>query len=172
MDRSLPVDRAPGASARLPLALIAATARGGVIGRAGRLPFDVPEDRRWFLAATDGHAVIMGRKTFDETGRPLPGRRNLVVSRSIAAIPGAEVHRTVEDAIAAARRTDPMPFVIGGAEIFRAALPHATRVYLTEIDRDHEGDTVWNFDRAGFREIERRAGEDPSVVFLTFERER
>jgi dihydrofolate reductase len=154
-----------------PLSMIAAVARGGVIGKGGGLPFDVPEDRRFFLETTAGHAVIMGRATFDETGSPLPGRRNLVVSRARdLRLAGAVVFASVEAAIAAARASDPEPFVIGGAQIFALAMPYVTRVYLTEIDRLVEGDTILRFDRSGFREIARRHGEEPDVTFLTFER--
>jgi dihydrofolate reductase len=154
-----------------PLSMIAACGRGGVIGRAGKLPFDVPEDRRFFLEKTAGHAVIMGRATYDETGRPLPDRRNIVVSRAKGLeLEGAEVFPSIETAIAAARTTDREPFVIGGAQIFALAMPHVTRVYLTEIDLAAEGDTFLHFDRSAFREIARRQGNDPAVVFLTLER--
>src|SRR5262245_31944623 len=129
-----------------PLSLIAAVARNGVIGRDGQLPWDLPQDRAHFRRMTLGHAVIMGRRTWDETGRPLPDRRNIVVSRSGAVSGDArerEVVPTLDDAIAAARTSDPHPFVIGGAEIFRLALPLATRLILTELDFDAGGDTVF-----------------------------
>src|SRR5262245_44331457 len=109
----------PGSAAAPPaLTLIAAVSRNGVIGKAGKVPWDLPEDRAYFRGATMGHAIIMGRRTWDETGRALDGRRNIVVSRSSdLALPGAEVVSTLEQAIALARRFDAEPFVIGGAEI-------------------------------------------------------
>ena len=151
--------------------LVLAIGRGGVIGRNGKLPWHIPEDLKHFRRVTMGHAVIMGRKTWDEVGRPLPNRRNLVVSRDRAlALPGAEVLGSMEEAIARARETDPQPCVIGGAQIYAAALPLASRIVLTEIDREVEGDTFFQLDRAGFRETERRQGEDPSITFVTLER--
>jgi dihydrofolate reductase len=156
--------------ARPPLTLIAAVARNGVIGRGGQLPWSLPEDRAHFQRATLGHAVIMGRRTWDETGAPLAGRRNLVVSRS-GQVSGAgrEVYPTLEAAVAAARRTDPAPFVIGGAEIFRLALPLATRLLLTELEFEAEGDTRFPaFDRGAWKVTERRVGD--RATYVTYER--
>ena len=152
--------------------LIAAIAKNGVIGKDGGLPWRIPEDLKHFKRTTLGHAVIMGRKTFDEVGRPLPDRRNIVVTRKQGLVlAGCEVVGSVEAAIELARATDPEPFVIGGAEIYRAALPYATRMILTELDRDAEGDTWFPaFDRSGWMEVERRAGETPGVTFVTLER--
>ncbi|HVR60439.1 MAG TPA: dihydrofolate reductase [Polyangia bacterium] len=149
-----------------PLALIAAVSRNGVIGRAGKVPWDLPEDRAYFQRSTWGHAIIMGRRTWDETGRALPGRRNIVVSRSGAVSgSGREVVPTLEEAIARARATDPDPFVIGGAEIFRLALPIATRLFLTEVAFDSEGDTFFPpFERRDWREVERRPGDRADYV--------
>jgi dihydrofolate reductase len=148
------------------LTLIAAVARNGVMGRGGKLPWDLPEDRAHFHASTRGHAVIMGRRTWDETGQPLEGRRNIVVSRS-GQVSGAgrEVVPTLEEAIALARTTDPEPFVIGGAEIFRQALPLATRMILTEVDGAPEGDTVFPaFDRSDWIVRDRRPGDRAAYV--------
>lgn len=153
-----------------PLTLIAAVARNGVMGRGGKLPWDLPEDRAHFHATTRGHAVIMGRRTWDETGRPLEGRRNIVISRS-GQVSGAgrEVVATLEEALALARTTDPDPFVIGGAEIFRLALPLATRMILTEVEGNPEGDTFFPaFDRGAWLVRERRPGDRASYV--TYER--
>ena len=155
-----------------PLALIAAVSRDGVIGKNGKVPWDLPEDRAHFRRSTLGHAVIMGRKTWDETGRPLDGRRNLVVSRA-GAVSGRpderEVVATLDEAIARARATDAAPFVIGGAELFRLALPLATRLVLTELTFDADGDTYFPpFDRAAWRVVERRPGD--RAVYVTYER--
>jgi dihydrofolate reductase len=155
---------------RQPLTLIAAISRNGVLGRAGKLPWDLPEDRAHFRRSTLGHAIIMGRRTWDETGAPLPGRRNIVVSRSgKVSGQGREVAATLDQAIAAARETDPEPIVIGGAEIFRLALPEATRLILTELDFDADGDTFFpEFDRDAWQVSDRRRGDRASYV--TYER--
>lgn len=155
-----------------PLVLVLAVARNGVIGKNGKVPWHIPEDLRHFKAMTVGHAILMGRKTHDETKRPLPGRRNIVLTRNPGyEAPGCEVVSSLEEGIALARTTDPEPRVIGGAEIYRLALPLATRIFLTEVDRDVEGDTFFHLDRAGFRETERRKGEAPDVWFVTLDRE-
>jgi dihydrofolate reductase len=155
------------------LTLIAARSRNGVIGRAGKLPWDLPEDRAHFRRSTLGHAVIMGRRTWDETGRALDGRRNIVVSRSgdVRGEGPRLVVSTLEQAIAAARQTDPEPLVIGGAEIFRLALPLATRLLLTEIAFDSEGDTFFPpLDPADWEITEQRPGD--RATYVTYERRR
>lgn len=152
------------------LALVVAVGRNGAIGLDGKLPWRISEDMMHFKRVTVGHAVIMGRKTWDSIGKPLVGRRNIVVSRTATDIPGVEVVRTVEDAIAKAHEQDDEPRVIGGAEIYRLTLARATKIYLTEVDRDVAADAFFTFDRAGWREVERRSGEDPTVSYVTLER--
>jgi dihydrofolate reductase len=157
--------------ARDPLVLVLAIGKNGLIGKDGKVPWHIPEDLKHFRRATTGHAIIMGRKTWDEVGKPLPHRRNIVVSRQPAlTLPGAEVVSTLEEAIALARTSDPEPRVIGGAEIYRLAMPYATKILLTEVEREVEGDTYFHLDRSGFRETERTAGESPDVQFVTLER--
>jgi dihydrofolate reductase len=157
-----------------PLYAIAAMARGRVIGHGNTLPWRVPEDLRFFKKMTVGHSIIMGRKTYESTGKPLPQRRNIVITRQPGyAAPGCEVVGTLEDAVAAARTSDPEPFIIGGAEIYRQALPTLTRMYLTFIDREVPGDAFFpEYDPAQWRETERRVGESTDVVFVTLERVR
>jgi dihydrofolate reductase len=158
-------------AAKKPLAMILAIGDNGAIGKDGKVPWRIPEDMRFFKKTTMGHAVIMGRKTWDEVGKALPGRRNLVVSRKPGlTLEGAEVFTSVEDAIAAARETDDEPYVIGGAEIYAAAMPLATRIYLTEVHRDVDADTFFQLDRTGWREVERRPAETEGVEFVTLER--
>jgi dihydrofolate reductase len=162
----------PPATPRAPLSLVVAVSRNGVIGRGGQIPWDLPEDRAYFRRVTMGHAIIMGRKTWDEKGIPLDGRRNIVVSRS-GAVSGRdderEVVATLDEAIARARATDPEPSVIGGAEIFRLALPLGTRLLLTEVELDVEGDTFFPpFDKSEWRVTERRAGD--RATYVTYER--
>ena len=154
-----------------PLALIAAHARNRVIGNHGDLPWHEPEDLAHFKRTTTGHAVIMGRKTAESLKlRPLPKRRNLVVSRQPGlALPGFEVFTELSDAIAAARTTDPEPMIIGGGEIYRLALPLVTTMHLTVVDRDYIGDAFFpDFDEAQWRERERRISG--ALIFRTLER--
>jgi len=124
------------------LALIAAMTEDRVIGRGNGLPWHLPEDLRHFKRLTTGHPVIMGRKTWESVGTPLPGRRNIVVTRQAGfRAPGADV----VPSLAAALRLvagEPEVFVVGGAEVYRAALPLAERIHLTVIHtRDVAGDT-------------------------------
>jgi dihydrofolate reductase len=126
------------------LVLIAVVARNGVIGHANQLLWRLPEDQRYFRRVTHGHAVIMGRRTWDslpERFRPLPGRRNIVVTRQPHwTAPGAEVCHSPAAALALVA-DDPQAFVIGGADLYAAAMPLADELLLTEIERDFSGDT-------------------------------
>jgi dihydrofolate reductase len=154
-----------------PLALIVAVARNGVIGKDGTLPWHVSEDLKHFKKTTAGHVIIMGRNTHDSIGRALPGRRNIVVTRTAgAAFPGCETAHSLEEAIALARTTDDCPFIIGGASLYEDALPIATELHLTTIDEDVEGDTYFPKDLSEFEEVESRAGETPGVVFRLLRR--
>ena len=125
------------------LNLIFARARNGVIGHNNTLPWHLPEDLAHFKATTLGQPVIMGRKTWDSLPvkfRPLPGRMNIVVTRQTDwHSEGAHVVHSVDEALQACP-TDAQPWVIGGAELYRLAMPLATRVVVTEIDADYEGD--------------------------------
>lgn len=125
------------------LNLIFARARNGVIGHNNTLPWHLPEDLAHFKATTLGQPVIMGRKTWDSLPvkfRPLPGRMNIVVTRQTDwHSDGAHVVHSVDEALQACP-TDAQPWVIGGAELYRLAMPQATRVVVTEIDAAYEGD--------------------------------
>ena len=136
--------------------IIAALARNGVIGIDNGLPWRLKADMQHFRALTMGHPVLMGRKTWESLGRPLPGRRNLVVTRDAQFhAEGAEVFHDTEEAIAAATDADRL-FVIGGAQLYTTLLPRADRLELTEIGADVSGDAHFPpFDRADFIE-ERR----------------
>ena len=154
-----------------PLVLVLALGTGGALGKDGKVPWRIPEDMKHFKAMTVGHAIIMGRRTWDECGKPLPERRNIVISRSLAGLPGAEVVRSLDEAVQKARETDPEPRVIGGAQIYAAAVPLATKIYLTEVHRTVDADTFFHLDRTGFRETERRVStESEGVEFVTLER--
>ena len=147
------------------LVLIAGVARQGAIGRDNQLLWRLPEDLARFKALTLGHPVIMGRKTWDSLParfRPLPGRRNLVISRNTELRPeGAELFSSLQQAITACAGADQL-FVIGGAQIYAEALPLADRLELTEIDADFEADCffpAWN--RQDFIETQRETRTGP-----------
>jgi len=155
------------------LTLIAAVARNGVIGQGNRLLWHLPEDLQHFRALTRGHPVIMGRRTWDslpERFRPLPGRRNIVVTRDPdwhAA--GAERAASPAQAIESVRDSA-QAFVIGGAELYVAALPWADELQLTEIDRDYEGDAHFpTFDAEAFAEVAREAHRAAAPGNLRFD---
>ena len=122
------------------LSLIVAYARNGVIGRDNALPWRLPEDLAFFKRITTGHPVIMGRRTWDSIGRPLPQRRNIVVTRNAGwHADGALRAASLADALALCADA-PEAFVIGGGQIYATALPLADAVVATEIDRDVDGD--------------------------------
>jgi dihydrofolate reductase len=158
------------------LTLIAAVARNGVIGKDNRLPWHLPADLKHFKALTTGHAVIMGRKTWEslpEKFRPLPDRQNIVVTRNAAYLAaGAEVVDSLPAAVAAAQGDQ--AFVIGGAELYKAALPLADRLQLTEIDADFDGNTHFPaVARREWREAARETHRDEAELgyaFVTYER--
>lgn len=156
------------------LVIIAALARNGVIGKENRLPWHLPEDLRHFKAATLGHPVLMGRKTWDSLGRPLPGRRNLVVSRQQGlAAPGAEVFPGLEPAIAACAGAARV-FLIGGAELYRLGLPLASEMLLTEVELDVDGDARFpDWNASEWRETAREAqvaANGTAFAFVTYRR--
>ncbi len=156
------------------LALIAAMDRNRLIGRDNTLPWRLPEDLRHFKATTLGKPVIMGRKTWESLGRPLPGRRNIVVSRNASyPLQGGELATSLEAALALTAGCDEV-FVIGGAELYRQALPLAQVLHLTEIDASHEGDAWFpEFSAAEWREVARDArvnDEGLAYAFVRYER--
>jgi len=152
------------------LGLIVAVARNGVIGVDGDLPWRLPEDLKHFKRTTIGHPIIMGRKTYESIGRPLPKRLNIVVTRQRDfSAPGCTVVHSFDAALEAGWAAHEEPFVIGGAALYAAALPHVTRFVLTEVDQDVAGDTRFpHWDRTRFVETDRREGQ--GVTFVTLER--
>ena len=155
-------------------ALVAAVARNRVIGLANRLPWRLPEDLRRFKRLTMGAPVIMGRKTRESLGRPLPGRRNIVVTRQREATwEGCVVAHSLDAALALAGDAAEA-FVIGGAELYAQALPRADRLYLTLIDADYAGDAWFpEFDAAVWREVAREpgvSGEGVGYAFVDYAR--
>lgn len=155
------------------LALVAALGEGGVIGLRGTLPWHLPEDLKHFRKVTTDHAILMGRRTWESIGRPLPRRRSIVISRRVDfEAPGAEVAPDLETALAWARQTDDEPRIIGGALLYAAALPWCTRLFLTEVGGEVEGDTFFpDFDRAEWKEVSREPGQTPGVVFTELVRQ-
>lgn len=122
------------------LSIIVAVARNGVIGDKNALLWHISEDMRFFRRTTSGHPVIMGRKTYESLGRPLPNRQNVVISRTIQEIEGCTVVGSLEQAIALFPAEEEV-FIIGGAQIYALALEVADRFYLTRVEHDYEGDT-------------------------------
>ena len=140
-----------------------------VIGVDGDLPWRIREDLRHFRRVTMGHAIVMGRKTWDSIGRPLPGRRNIVVTRYVELkLEGVDVVHSLSEAVELARSGgDGEPRIIGGATLYSLALPDTTRLFLTEVDRTVDGDTFFpKFDRSEWEEISRRQAETPGVAFV------
>ncbi|MFW5815636.1 MAG: dihydrofolate reductase [Wenzhouxiangella sp.] len=123
------------------LTLVAAMAHGGVIGRDGTMPWHLPADLRHFKRITLGHPVIMGRRTFESIGRALPGRTNVVISRSRPRLPPAVCLVDSLEAALSEVAESPAAMVIGGGQIYAAALPLAERLELTLIDAQVDGDT-------------------------------
>ena len=125
------------------LSLVVAASRNNVIGKDNALPWSLPADLKHFREVTTGHAVVMGRKTFESIGRPLPKRRNIVITRQADYAPeGVEIVRSFTAALHAVP-SDEEVFVIGGGEIFKIALPLADRVYLTRVEADVAGDVFF-----------------------------
>jgi len=163
----------------LKISLIVAVAENGVIGRAGGLPWHLPDDLKRFKALTMGKRVLMGRRTFESIGRPLPGRTSLVLTRSAGWAPpgGVIVMHSVEEAIAAARQGGAGELaVIGGAEVFRLALPLARRIDFTRVHAEVSGDVYFPpLDPREWRETERTehpadARHAYAMTFCTLER--
>lgn len=159
--------------------IVAAVARNGVIGRDNRMAWNLPEDQQHFRRTTLGAPVIMGRATWDSLPprvRPLPGRRNLVLTRQPGwSAQGAEVFHRLEDALQAAEDARRV-FVIGGAEVYALALPLADELVLTEIDQDFDGDARFPaWPREAFEEVARQTlhaapPNDFDFAFVTYRR--
>ncbi len=143
------------------LSLISAMASNRVIGRDNDLPWSLPEDMRHFMRTTLGKPVIMGRRTYESMGKPLPGRSNIVVSGSLAPTPGVQLVTSLEEALQQAQIDCSISggtesFIIGGAQLYAASLPLAQRLYLTWVHAELEGDTFFPaFDLQAWRELQR-----------------
>lgn len=160
------------------IALVVAHTRNRVIGRDNTMPWNLPADLRRFRALTMGHPILMGRRTHQAIGRPLPGRRNLVLTRQPEfAVPGVETVGSLEHALAVCQEA-PWLYVIGGGEVYAQALPLAERLHLTEIAADIDGDACFpEIDHAQWLELS--SEEHPAdtanayaLRFLTLDRKR
>ena len=165
------------------ISLIAAVAQNNVIGRNNDLPWHLPDDFQFFKSKTSRHPIIMGRKSLESLGKPLPKRTNIVITRDPGRIApsftekGVIVTGSLEEALQEAKRVnDHEIFVIGGAEIYKQALPIATTLYLTEIQQQYEGDAHFpEFDKSEWHETNRQhhpADERhlSAFDFVTYER--
>lgn len=164
------------------LSLIVAAAENNAIGKGNQLIWKLPADLKHFKETTQGHAIIMGRKTYESIGRPLPNRRNIVVTRQTdyapalpAEAPGGakagsvEIAHSLEEALVLAV-SDPEPFVIGGAELYKLALPLAERIYLTRIHQPFEGDVFFPELGPEWKEVKKEEGvvDDKNTYPYTF----
>lgn len=146
--------------------IVVAVGQGGVIGSGGRMPWNIPEDLRRFREITMGHTVAMGRRTFESIGRPLDGRRNIVLTRDVGwHCEGVETARSLEEAMG---MSDDI-FVIGGGEIYRQAMPLAHKIYLTCVEGEWSGDTFFPpVDDAIWRAVSRE--KHKGFEFIVYEK--
>ena len=156
------------------ISMIVARSRNHVIGRDNQMPWKISADLQFFKRVTMGFPVIMGRKTWESIGRPLPGRRNIVVSRNTHyALTGGELVGSLEEALKSLSEFERV-FVIGGEQLFKQAFDKADRLYITEIDLDIEGgDTFFEVpDLPAWKEVERTPGSEGDITFsfITLER--
>ncbi len=159
----------------LRLELVAAVAANGVIGRNGQLAWHLPDDLRHFKQLTLAHPILMGRRTYDSIGRPLPGRRTIVISTTLAAPPHPDVAlaRSLDEALMlVADATGPV-FVVGGAVLYAAAMPRVRVMHLTELEEPVIGDVLFpRFDRTRWRRVSAlpHDRDDRHAVRFTFSR--
>jgi dihydrofolate reductase len=160
------------------ITLVVAASENNVIGRDGGLPWDLPNDMRHFKEITIGHTVVMGRKTYSSIGRPLPDRRNIIVTRQDDfRVEGCEIVHSLEEAFALSEEAASEEVcVIGGGEIYAQALPFASRIELTRVHITIDGDTFFpKFSEDSWEEINREEHEEDDdhiypYTFLTYER--
>lgn len=151
------------------ISIIVAVAKNGVIGKAGKMPWKIPGEQRQFKELTTGHVVIMGRKSFEEIGHPLPDRKNIVVSKTkVFSGENLITAKSLEEALSLAGKEE--IFIAGGAELFQKALPLADRIYITYVDLEvPNGDRFFpDFPKEKYMivELEKLGGEIPYHRFL------
>ncbi len=159
------------------ISLIAAVAKNGVIGGGNTLLWDIPEDMKHFRDKTRGHTVIMGRKTYESIGNPLPNRKNIIITRDLNYIqPGIEIVNSFNEALRLAsleqgkgfeeNQDEVEIFVIGGGEIYKQAIEKANKLYITEIHKDFEGDTLFpTIDKEIWKETDREDYTNEPIPF-------
>jgi dihydrofolate reductase len=154
--------------------VIVAMAKNRVIGINNTLPWRLPADLQHFKALTMGHHIVMGRKTYESIGKPLPGRTTVIVTRDANYRVEGCLTATSIDAAIATCGNDPDIFFVGGAELYGQILPRADRLYLTEIQAEYAGDAYFPaFERDAWREVERQENISPdglSYHFVTYQR--
>lgn len=155
---------------------VVAISENHVIGKNNKLLWYLPNDLKHFKDITSGHTVIMGRKTFDSVGKPLPRRRNIIITRQTIFIEGCEVVNSVEEALALCAGEQEV-FIVGGAEIYRQSLPLTDRVYLTIVHKEFDGDSFYpELDKNEWKEVDREDHQPDEknalpYSFITMERE-
>jgi dihydrofolate reductase len=155
--------------------IIVAIAENYAIGKNNQLLWHMPADLKHFKQTTSGHTVIMGRKTYDSVGKPLPNRRNIIITRQEITIPGCEVVKSVEEALELCSNEEEV-FIVGGAEIYKLAMPKTDRIYLTIIHHSFDADTFFpEIDYMEWKEVSREdhpADEKHKYAysFITLER--
>ncbi|WP_449536640.1 dihydrofolate reductase [Ferdinandcohnia sp. Marseille-Q9671] len=159
------------------ISLLLAMDKNQLIGKDNDLPWRLPADLAYFKRVTMGHPIIMGRKTYDSIGRPLPGRENIIVTRDKTYhAEGCKVIHSIEEIVTLSENTEQELFVIGGAEIFKEILPYSDRLYITEIEEEFEGDTYFPaFDKADWKVISKEKGikdekNQYDYTFLVYEK--
>jgi dihydrofolate reductase len=158
------------------VSIVVAIAENYAIGKNNQLLWHMPADLKHFKNITSGHTVIMGRKTYDSVGKPLPNRRNIIVTRQDIKIEGCEVVKSIEDALALCANEDEV-FIVGGAEIYKLAMSKTDRIYLTIIHHSFDADTL--FPEIDYMEWKETAREDHQpdeknkfpYSFITLERD-
>lgn len=157
------------------VSIIVAIGENHAIGKNNQLLWHMPNDLKHFKDITSGRTIIMGRKTFDSVGKPLPRRRNIVVTRQDITIPGCEVVKSIEDGLALCKNEDEV-FIGGGAEIYKLAMHLTDRIYLTIIHKSFDADTFFpEIDKTEWKEVKREDFEPDEknplpYSFITLER--
>ena len=150
------------------ISIIAAIAENNAIGKNNQLLWHLPTDLKYFKNKTSGHTVIMGRKTFDSVGKPLPNRRNIVITRQALTIPGSEVVKSLEDALALCKDENEV-FIVGGAEIYRQAMDVTDILYLTIVHKTFDADAYFpEIEPEKWREITREPHQTDDKNNLAF----
>lgn len=149
--------------------IIAAMTHSGIIGKGNQLPWDIPDELRHFRTTTSECTVIMGRRTFESIGRPLPKRTNIVLAPPAFTTPGVDVCSSIDEALNVARSHNKRIFVIGGASVYAQFLPLTTHLYMSYIKRDYDGDVFFPaFDKADWNVIEEK--DYSTFTFVLYKR--